>query len=137
MEQNSWKVDISSGGHKIRCSLWTAKVHSSFHKSIPIFHIVNEVNAVQAMPSHLWFILNFFHLLLGIPSGHFPLGFSTKILSLFSHTCHLPCSSSFIWWPECRRHLLIKQLVFYLFQFVTPFWSEIFRTQQKGCQRAK
>ena len=68
--------------------LWNLKIHYCIHKCLP----------AQSSPcptSHfLKLHLNIPHLFLGLASGLFPLGFSTKTLHMpLPHTCCIPCLS--------------------------------------------
>jgi len=59
-------------------------VHYRVHKSPPLIPVLRQMHPVHTFyPISIRSILIYSHLYLGLPSGLFPLGFPTKILSAF------------------------------------------------------
>jgi hypothetical protein len=65
--------------------LWNHKVHYCVHNSLPLIHILSQMNPVHNLPpSFLRSILILFsYLRRGLPSGPFSSGFPTKIFYAF------------------------------------------------------
>jgi hypothetical protein len=80
--------------------LWNECVHYRVHKSLPLVSVLGHMILVYTVISYVldihFNITLSFHLHLGLPSGLFPSGFSTKILYAFLSylTCYMP--SNFI-----------------------------------------
>jgi len=83
-QRPSWEGNRFSSSQEIPCIIWNRKVHYHIHKCC---HLpLSWPRSIQGMPSHptSWrsIILLSSHLCLGLPSGLFPPGFSTKTLYL-------------------------------------------------------
>jgi len=105
----SWENNQLSANQEIPCIYWNPKFHYRIHKCPP------PVPLIQIDPVHaptFYFLRSILilssHLRLGLPSGLFPSGFTTKTLytSSLHHTCYMPRrshSSRFdhpnnVWW---------------------------------------
>jgi hypothetical protein len=61
------------------------KAHYCVHKGPPLVHFLSRINHAHTYQPHFskCILILLCHLRLGIPSGLFPLGFTTEILNLF------------------------------------------------------
>jgi hypothetical protein len=94
-----WEANSRSATQGIPCPLWTQKVQYCIHKSLPLNHILRQMNSVP--PSHpvsLRFIiilsshLHWFH-----PRDPFPSGFPTRIVSsCINFVMHTACHAYLI-----------------------------------------
>jgi hypothetical protein len=84
----SWEANMFSASQEIPRMLWNPKVHHCSHKCPPPVPILSQLDPVHTPTSNSWIcsLILSSYLRLGLPSGLFPSGFSTKILytSLFS-----------------------------------------------------
>jgi hypothetical protein len=77
----SWGAANFAATQKLPSILWNSKVHHHVHRTLPLVPIQSQINPVHTIPSYRRSILILStHLHLGLPSGLFPSGFSTKIL---------------------------------------------------------
>jgi hypothetical protein len=94
MEQSpSWEANTLTARQEILYLLCNLKVHYHVHKSPPMVLILSQMNLDHNLPPHL--ILSS-HLYLGIPSGHFPSEFLTKILYALISPKSDTCPNHFI-----------------------------------------
>ena len=91
MEQNpSW--DSSFSGSRNSPHLWNPKFHSPNHKRLLPVHFLSHSNAAHALPFYWVFTLMLSsRLCLGLPSGHFPSGVTSKTLYAFP-LCSMPAT---------------------------------------------
>ena len=77
----SWEADYPSASQGISLILQNVKACHCMHKSPPSDPILSQINPFHAPPPFHFLKIHFIilsHLHLGIPSGLFPLGFTTK-----------------------------------------------------------
>ena len=96
----SWAANCSTS-HRIPFILWNPRVHYCFHNSMPLVHILNQINPVHTLPSHffeIYIILTLqSHLCIGLACGLFPSGFTTTTLYLpHLSTIHATCPANII-----------------------------------------
>jgi len=92
MEQNNYsEANRLSASHEIPRNLWNPKVHYRVYKLLPPVPILSEINPVHTplLVSRRSFLTVSSHLRLGLPSGLFSSGFSTK-------TLYAPLLSSYV-----------------------------------------
>jgi hypothetical protein len=92
----SSEVHSSSATQEICHNLWNLMVYCSVHKKLPPVPVISQINPVHTLhPISISPNLTLSsHLCLGLPSGPFPSGFSTKTLHAFlfsRHMLHMPC----------------------------------------------
>ena len=95
MEQSpSWEANWFSASQGIQRILWKPKVHCRIHKRPPPDPILSQIALIHAPIYHTRksILILSSHLRLGLPSGLFPSGFSTKnlytpLLSPIRATC--------------------------------------------------
>jgi hypothetical protein len=110
----SWEAASCAHTQELPSSLWNQKVHYCVHKSPSLVYISSQIDPVRTALSYLRSILILFtHLLFGVPSGHFPSGFPTKIYMhsssppfvychvLVCHFLHWSCNFTVCEW--CKR----------------------------------
>ena len=76
----SWEANRFSCSQEIPHILWNPKVHYRIHKCPPPVTILSQLDPVHASTSSRPILILSSHLHLGLPSGLFPSGFSTKTL---------------------------------------------------------
>ena len=128
----SWKANPFSASQEISRILWNLIVYYHIHKCLPPVPILSQID-----PGHTHthttslrpVLILTSHLRLGLPSGHFPSGFPTKVpytyTSTIPHTCYIPRPSHYsridhtnnIGWGE----KIIKLLCMYFFPFPCHF----------------
>jgi hypothetical protein len=105
MEQvPSWETNHFSASRDIPCMLWNPKVHYRIYKCPLPVPILSQINSVHAPFPTFWrsILILSFHLLLGLPSGLCPTGFSTK-------TLYTPLLSSIR--SKCIAYLVLLDLI--------------------------
>ena len=95
MEQGpSWEANRFWASQEIPHILWNPKVHYRIHTSLPPAPILSQLNPFHGTTSHFLksILILSTYLCLGLPSGLFPSGFSTKTLytRLLPYTCYMP-----------------------------------------------
>jgi hypothetical protein len=92
----SWEAVSLAATHEIPSILWNTKVHYRVHKSPPPVSTLRQNNSVHTIPFNL--VLST-QLCFGLPSGLFPSGFPTDILSRIRGS--MTNNNGFwIWWLD-------------------------------------
>ena len=102
VQSPSWEANWFAASQEIPRISWNPKVHYRTHKRPPPVPILGQPNPVHMPTSHLLEIHPNIstHLCLGLPSGLFPSGFTTK-------TIYTPLSSPIC--ATCPTHLILLE----------------------------
>jgi hypothetical protein len=92
----SWEATSCSVIEEFLNILWNQKVNYRVHKSPPPAPVLSQINPVRTSPFRLFKIIFNIIICLGVLSGLFHFGFSTKTLYefLYPHACYMPRPSN-------------------------------------------
>jgi hypothetical protein len=106
----SWEAANSEATVELHGILWNSKVHYRVHRSPPLVPILSQMEPVHTTPSRPTYILVFLVASFLLISHQYPI-----FISLFPHSCYMPCPShppwldhsNYIW----RRVQVMKLLI--------------------------